>query len=294
MATRLELISHLTGAPACLIDELLTHVTHETRLFAACGFESLAQRRTFLPPTFFSLYPLLFEPVFPELEPNVIKRIAIGSHFLSYWCFVTDHVADREPDAHIGQPLMLGPLLSRAQSAFWAVFPELDSPFWGHFAEAQRDFTSAVLDEESQSLQVPWAWSQVYASAAGRAGCAKVVPVAMALACGQQGLIPGLCRSHDWFAIGRQLLDDLEDWQEDLERNRASVALQQAFQHVQSSEREQLGGAIAGPVGRDVRQRALQAFGKARYEVAGLPDCGWKRWISRFEQETNEALGPWT
>lgn len=291
MTTRLELVSELTGVSAPQLTGLLTHLRQESKRFAACGFESLAQRGTFLPPTFFSLYPLLFEPVFPDVIQGNIKAIATGSHFLSYWCFVVDHVADREPDAHVGQPLLLGVLLSRAQQAFLEVFPKLDSPLWQHFADAQRDFISAVLDEESRSLEVPWEVPRANASAARRAGCAKVVPAAMAFACGQEDFIPAIYRSHDWFAIGRQLLDDLQDWQEDLERDRASCALEMAYTYVQSRDAELLGRALAGRVGQDILELALTAFHRAISEAAGLPDCGWTRWMRRFEQETRERLG---
>lgn len=174
--------------------------------------------------------PWAFCETFPKVDQQ--QLLSVGEAWLLFMiaCFLRDHLAD-------GQVASTPETLELHQRLMSQVHSLLDplvgnnSLFWRHFEQYEQEAEVALqLEEQYRSLpEKKYDLAIAWQIGAGKAAGLKMAPCALAVLSGNLSVLPALERSIDAFAAGRQLLDDVADWQEDLARGHVTYPLAQAI-----------------------------------------------------------------
>jgi hypothetical protein len=185
---------------------------------------------TALKHNFFLSYPFLFSTHYPTVAEEDVYALALcGSLYFSYMLFL-DKIIDHQSTEELGVIPHL--LQQRAMRRICTLFPE-DSPFWIHFDNQTKAFTSGFFFE-----------SGILTSEEGRQDIENnflhVARAKNAIAKAYTGGLLALSKSgspedpfeltQEHFFAGLQLLDDFEDWKEDFLNERRSYLLSLVFQ----------------------------------------------------------------
>lgn len=183
--------------------------------------------------------PWAFRDTFPSLTEKLLFELGEACIFLMLSMVLRDHLADGQlavsPDAvELQQRLM-----TKARDVFRSSVGNRPI-FWQRFEQYDQQVVSALqlearyraLPDETYDLTTAW---QI---GVGKSALFKAIPYAMAVLCEAMSCFARLERSIDALAAGRQLLDDVVDWQEDLARGHYTYPLAQALSHLKDSAKE--------------------------------------------------------
>jgi len=87
-----------------------------------------------------------------------------------------------------------------------------------------------------------------------------------------ENILNTLYYSHDCYALGRQLLDEIEDYRDDYEIDKFNIYAYRLIKKYGKLENENL-------IKTELICIAKTEFNKAIAAIENLPDCGWKRFL---------------
>jgi hypothetical protein len=156
-----------------------------------------------------------------SIDYDVCMDMAVGNLFLLH-CFQSfDFIIDGDrPQTDLRAQTVLGNLCYQQvtqlyQPYFYSapVFWERTCAYWNEWAE------SIMWELELQDRRRAYEDGQRWI-AAHKAAALKICPAGLAILANRSDLIPAYEKAVDWMHATMQLLDDLNDWREDLEHHR--------------------------------------------------------------------------
>jgi hypothetical protein len=162
------------------------------------------------------LLPFWLKDAF-DLDRDTCRLIALA-HIFAALCFLTqDQVMDAGPEEYKGHLLPLGTLFFLDAMAPYRSLFDSDSPFWTFLEKYVAELVESVCWEREQH----WGQAREYKKGdllrlARKAAPLKIPCAAMSLLAGRQEDIEPLEEMVDHVLVALQLMDDLQDWREDL------------------------------------------------------------------------------
>jgi hypothetical protein len=170
-------------------------------------------------------FPFLFWPLFHMLEDDLFLEIAASGAFLYTGSVLLDHLIDGEITEPAGFNLLQRELWDRGISGFRRVFPNA-SPFWIRFDSLLRMHADALAAElHCQNHPEMMTLAQHKEIAAGKTSPAIITLAALTEETGKNKFFPALALSVRQYGIAMQFVDDLQDWEHDLENGHLTYVL---------------------------------------------------------------------
>jgi hypothetical protein len=178
--------------------------------------------------------PWIFRDTFPRLSEEQLLELGEAGVFLMLTVVLRDHLADGQLPATPDAVELQQRLMTKARHTFRSSVGN-QPIFWQRFEAYEQQVLSALQLEaryraspgEAYDLRTAWLIG------AGKSALAKAIPCAMAALCEAMPRLVPLEHSIDALAAGRQLLDDVVDWQEDLARGHYTFPLAQAVSRLE-------------------------------------------------------------
>ena len=247
-------------------------------------------------------YGLLFEPAYPAVDDDALVAICLASRLLATASFCTDALIDDDGSSAIARADLAirgGALTFEAERVLRGVVAA-DSKFWDQLRSLWQRTASAILDEFPPDDDRPYAVASERGAlhrAADRSALAQVVPLLLSELAGAAGPLHTLLVSVEHYYRGRQMIDDVTDWQDDLVAGRPSYLLLAAgaiTTRGQPTESEGLSGRIqtARTLTLSIAARELQ---RALELARSTPATPWARLVTavlRSCHELAEAHSP--
>lgn len=183
--------------------------------------KDIFQADKFTKVRFYDYYPYLFHNEFERVSKETFRTIAISGALYLRYLLLNDRMMDSKDIINPSNLLYSDYLHEKSLSLLHSLFSS-SSVFWEYFAGYNREFTSAILLERTKHFGIvsPYSFSEFESIAKGKSTMAKYVTTALAILNETPEKIEALEKSQDYFHIGFQLIDDLQDWKEDyLNRN---------------------------------------------------------------------------
>jgi hypothetical protein len=230
--------------------------------------------------------PWAFRDTFPGLSEEQLLDLGESWLYLILAVVLRDHLSDGqiEDSAESGELLQL--LTAKARQGLGALIGDR-SLFWQRFEGYEQEVVSA-LDLETHYRVSPdetYDLATAYRICAGKSALFKTVPCAMALLCDAMPRLARLEQSIDLLAAGRQMLDDIVDWREDLDRRHFTFPLVQAASLLKGSAQALSVRAIeAAVLGSTVREDLLVQvrtwYRQAQAAIEGVPCQAWTDFVA--------------
>lgn len=172
-------------------------------------------------------FPLFLGKIF-EIEEEATYAVAVANVLGMIYIRSLNDLSDgaHEPIHHV-RSLVLGPLLyTHCLNQFCALFPPT-SPFWKYLVGYMQQWAHAIaLERERHWFRaLDYDLEELLCVAIGKGAPEKICCAALALLGGQGSLIPVLEKAMDLRSAVAQLVDDFQDWKEDLTNHRYNVFL---------------------------------------------------------------------
>ena len=152
-----------------------------------------------------------------HLPRNVIRSVALPSCLASYYVFLQDRIMDESS----GEWEKLSPfgivMFTEMMRQYQALFPA-DSPFWDYLEQYITEWTQSVSWEEASH------WDKLrdyreedFLLIARKAAILKLSTMPVALLAGYEEAVEPLAQLVDYTQVVSDLIDQLQDWREDLQ-----------------------------------------------------------------------------
>jgi hypothetical protein len=191
---------------------------------------SLTQKR---PHTFHIayLFPFWMQEPF-ALDRDACRLVGLSNIFLVLHSMVQDELMDASPGEYQGHLQPLGTFLFLDVMAPYRCLFGSDSPFWAFLEEYVAQWGLSVTWEQQ------WHWGQVRAFEeadlillARKAAVFKIPCAALCLLAGREEIIGTLEKMADDLMMIFLLMDDLQDWREDLAQENYTYFLTRVVAH---------------------------------------------------------------
>ena len=240
--------------------------------------------------------PWMFWEQFERLDDTRFALIAEGGALLVLASILLDHIIDRQADQPEAAALLHQALHTRGIECLQAALPA-STGFWGHFERLSADHLAGLaLDLDAQADTSSMREESFIRMAHGKVSPIVVTLAALAEASGQPGVLRPLEASLKHIAVASQLLDDIGDWQEDIEARHVTYFLTQIppYRNPQAMPPQivdPLRAAIdADWLDVDYLQVTLDWLKKSVEAVSGLECPGWLEYVEGYRQLTDEHL----
>lgn len=182
----------------------------------------------------YDAYPYLFREAFPELDLEELQPLAVASRLFATAIFVADDLMDEPLDTatRMEGVLRLQALHNEGYRILHELFPA-DSLFWERFRICLGRYAWAHLQERNflsdraagRSLDEP----TLVQIAGDKGALARFVVAALGELAAAPDRIDALSSSIEGYYVARQIMDDLPDWPQDLERGVPTLVLVRAI-----------------------------------------------------------------
>lgn len=175
------------------------------------------------------LLPFWLQPVF-SLNPDLCRRISVANVFGFLYFLIQDAVMDTTPGEYKADLLPVGNLFFLDFfEQYRQLFPD-DSPFWSYFRKYLQEWAESVIQERKGY----WQGKRDFDTAdlvqlAHKAAPLKITVAAVCLLSGREATLELLTQAVDATVITFQLMDDWDDWREDLAIGNCSFFLSQVM-----------------------------------------------------------------
>ena len=189
----------------------------------------------------YDFYPYLFLNLFPEVEPEKIRPLALAGRLYYRSLSWADSLMD-EQLSHVDRTNAALSIQS-AQFESYQCLHELFPPqaaFWSHFRTHLIDYTNAcILERQFSSGNQPWSeYTEAVALniVKGKTGIAKVAIAGLAEISGDDEYVKPLEEALEHYYIARQMFDDVCDWKKDMRNHILSLLLSRIVKKYPDSE----------------------------------------------------------
>ncbi|HLE84641.1 MAG TPA: prenyltransferase/squalene oxidase repeat-containing protein [Thermoanaerobaculia bacterium] len=250
-------------------------------------------------------YPHLFLGAFPGLDAARIEPLCLAASLFADSLFVADDLMD--DDATDRDTTTNVVRVQAMQLEGYYILHDLFPPqarFWDRFRDYLALYAAACIDER-RFAQPAADWSELTQPLAlriakGKSSLAKFVTAGLGELAGDEAPIEPLSRALDRYYVARQMIDDLSDWRQDLERGYPSLLLARVaggelagLSPPELARRsEEVGRALYGAGhARYVVELALHALAEGEALASPYPDLLWHRVMARLRGRSETLLG---
>lgn len=236
-------------------------------------------------PEFYEYYPKLFYAFFPNIDPELIKKLSVAG-FLYYQSVLhLDAVIDDKDISKV--PYALG-YQEEAIKKLTDIFG-IDSVFWMAWNQRKKEYQEAITLEKNISKKNAVVSFVKYKKLADlKATFGKVAIDSMYILSGSENkeLYDTLLTSHYYFSIGFQLYDDIKDFYEDFAKGQFNWGIQQLNLSLPEEEKNlppQLLNKLffIRGIGQQILKTSIQYFKKAKTALASYQTNSlWEKTIS--------------
>lgn len=167
-----------------------------------------------------------FLELFPLLSKSFLKELEVASNFYFYSVLAIDKIIDEENSFDKEALLLAIALRENSLHRMYRII-EPESEYWLHFQKYYNQYLKAlsielknrngkISDINKESLEFLYS---------GNSALAKALPVAMAFKAGKKDILSDLEKSIDYYYIGLNLYDDVNDWKQDWQNNNYSYLI---------------------------------------------------------------------
>lgn len=241
--------------------------------------------------------PWLFWDTFQELKDEALLRIAEAGAYLVLASVVLDHLVDDQAAQPGKLSLYHQILYSRAVHTYRLIFPD-DSPFWEDFYCLEDCHMSGLATEAwVQTLPGEFTIGVLEKIAHGKVSPIVTTLVALSYAVGHPEYITALEASLNHIAVASQLLDDIGDWQADLDSRHLTYFLVQlsggleAWTSIVPPSRQALEARLQSEwIDVNQFQQVKQGL-KLSIEAVELLNCpAWVKYVNGYLEITEKHL----
>lgn len=173
--------------------------------------------------------PWLFWDLFSCLDDECFLDIAEAGMMFVLASIVLDHIVDGQAEPIEEVVLFHQALYGLGMGLYRKVMPSI-SPFWEHFERLAQDHLTGLSTEwKAQSSPFQISLENLFTMAYGKVSPIITTIAALAFASSQPGLLSPIAISLKHIAVASQLLDDVGDWEHDLEVGHNTFFLCQLF-----------------------------------------------------------------
>ncbi|MFN8494093.1 MAG: hypothetical protein U0350_41225 [Caldilineaceae bacterium] len=231
------------------------------------------------------IFPCLFKAGFPGLSAQKQMHIGEAWFFLLLALLLRDHIADNQVPKSQDVLLLQQRFMMQARQVFYLCVGEA-TDFWTYFDNLNQQVIAALHQEayHRRTPTAPYDQTNAWEIGVGKLALYKAVPWVMAANTGRWKDLTALETSLDALAAGRQLFDDVGDWQEDLLRGHYTYPLAQAMAHLSTAEAISSEMIAAVMLRSTIREDALRQatiwHKQALAAVENIPVQGWKELVN--------------
>lgn len=249
-------------------------------------------------------YPYLFLGAFPDLAAARAEPLSLAASLFADSLFVADDLMDEDPTDRdtTTNVLRVQAMQFEGYQILYGLFPAR-ACFWDRFRDYLSLYADACVNEKR--FAAPEAgWGELSRDLAlrmakGKSSLAKFVVAGLGELAGDEAPIDPLTRALDRYYIARQMVDDLSDWRQDLERGYPSLLLARVAATEFAGESktelarqpERTSRAIYfGGHARHTVELALGALAEADQLTEPWPDLLWHRITARLRVQCRNLL----
>jgi len=225
--------------------------------------------------------PWGFYDTFPQLDQGQLLATGETWLFVMLAMLLRDNLNDGQVSVSSNAVELQQQFMARARNILHSLVRDQIS-FWTHFEEYEHQVISGLQLEAQYRASPNSPYDITVAQQIGYSKLAlcKTVPCVMAVLGDAVSLLRHLEFSLDSLAAGRQLLDDVVDWQEDLTRGHYTYPLIQAIDQLSSLGKTVSSQAISTEIANsiileDTLHHAEAWHQQALAAVADIPCTGW-------------------
>jgi Squalene-hopene cyclase C-terminal domain/Prenyltransferase and squalene oxidase repeat len=245
----------------------------------------------------------LYWPLFPDLDESSVAAMNLACRLVADHVLALDKLVDHDLPSEQEPVLQLASsyLQQRGLAQFHALFPA-SSPFWPAYGEHFGTMCRAIVREQAWFAQrgAGGFGRQMFEEiATGKCAMAKLAVDGLALLSNVDRDVAGLHLLLEDLAVAAQLVDDYQDWQQDLGAGHLSFLLTRVFAELGLPPEEQLRLArpqelrrlvMASSAVQDLLGEARERFHRIIRDP-GLAGCDlWRGQLQRAADATGEAL----
>lgn len=253
-------------------------------------------------PAIYDGYPYLFREAFPELTLDDLQPLAVASRLFASAAFVADDLMDEPLDtaARMESVLRLQALHNEGYRVLHELFPA-SAVFWERFRICLGRYAWAHLQEREflvgGAAAKPLDEPTLLRIAGDKGALARFVVAALGeLAAAPERIAP-LATSIEGYYVARQIMDDLPDWPQDLERGVPTLVLVRAIDRAFAGDwqaargdRHRLAEEIyQGGHAEHVLAVASDALDRADRQTTAWPELTWRRVVAKLRQQVDHT-----
>lgn len=223
------------------------------------------------------------------------RQMALANRFGQIFCLIQDGVIDKHAGTKPEILILLNALFFRFLYGYQKLFPASHT-FWTYFEKYWQEYLQALAWEKAHHHERIAPYTHEDFLWLGRKfSPVKICCAGMALLSGREEEIPCLSNSIEHLHVGYQLLDDVEDWPEDIENRDYTYLLtlvhlkdQQGNQEVplppEEIEKRFWSGGLAG----ELFQKAIDLLTLSLQDISHLSLPAFKKRIKKLQRETRQ------
>jgi hypothetical protein len=179
---------------------------------------------------FMTCTPWLFWESFSGLEDERLINVVEGGAFRSLAMIVMDHLVDHQVEDAKAMAQFHQSLVDHSENIFRGIF-DSKSPFWEHYERLEKRYQRGISAElAAQKLPARLDLDSFLIIAGGKVSPIALGLIALAIETEQYYIIGSIETSLKYAAAGTQLLDDIGDWETDVQMGHVTFYLVQLSQ----------------------------------------------------------------
>jgi len=240
--------------------------------------------------------PWMFWEQFQHFDDEQFLAIAEGGALFVLASILLDHIIDRQVDQPQAASLLHQALHAHGTQCLRAALPASTS-FWAQFERLSADHLAGLAAELDAQADTSCMREETFTQMAhGKVSPIVVTLAALAEASGRPAILPPMEASLKHIAVASQLLDDIGDWQQDIEAGHVTYFLTQipAYRNSQGMPAQIVEATRAGInadwLDVDYLNVTLDWLRKSVEAVSRLECPGWLAYVEGYRQLTDEHL----
>lgn len=223
----------------------------------------------------YSYYPLLFMPYFKY--NNQIKNLCSFSRYYTGWLFILDKIYDDINEYKPEEMLVMSTVLSEAEHILGEIIPYGEKEIYEQVRKFRNINDKTMLKERKYfSYEKEFSDIELFDYCKDKYVIAKLIVYLCYINSEVQNkqALDILYYSHDCYALARQILDEIEDYQEDYNINKFNIYAYKIIKKYGKLQEETYIKSYLIEIAKENFKAALNA-------VEHLPVYGWKRFLEK-------------
>lgn len=268
-----EMLRYILGIDKKEFDQLKSMIVASD---SAIGKGLITEGKVLFDISVYSFYPLLFREVFEINDPMALKCAILFSRYYSGWLFILDKNYDASHTrAEKNDLLVMSRVLSSAEWFLHQLLPlECKDGWMEMFSYRVTNDIEMVKEKNHYSYEKSFSDEELFSYCKNKYVLSKAVLFLCAFLSNKtdSNAYHAIALSHDYFAVGRQIMDEIMDLAEDYAAGKFNIYAYKLMQ--------QCGDVVDKDEVRNALLSEANKYFLMAYDVLDdLPDFGWKRFV---------------